>query len=392
MSTQADYLSQRVQALAPSMTMAITAEAKAKKAAGEDVISFSAGEPDFDTPDAIKQAAIEAIQTGRTKYSPVDGLPELKEAIAARMYQDHGMSYEAPEIAVTVGAKQALFNLLLAAVNPGERVLIPAPYWVSYPEMVRVAGGEPVIVETDAEDGFIPRASQIAARAADAKCLILNSPSNPTGAVIPPSELLKIAEVVREHNLLVITDDIYEKLIYGDEIKNLVALAPELRESTAVVNGVSKAYAMTGWRIGYVCGLNPWVRAAAKLQGQSTSGAATPAQVAAAAALKVPDEVVETMRQRFERRRDLLLDCLARIEGVHCVAPAGTFYAFVDISAHLGGRWSDDLAFAQALLQDAGIAVVPGAAFGAPGFIRLSFATSETQIETGLQRLANFLE
>jgi aspartate aminotransferase len=388
----AAVISRRVQAVAPSLTLAITAKAAALKAAGEDVVGFGAGEPDFDTPQPIKDAAIRAIQDGRTKYTAVDGIAELKTAIAERIRVEHGISIKAPGIAVTVGAKQAIYNLLLAAVNPGDGVLIPAPYWVSYPDMVRLADGEPQIVETHAEDNFVLRPEALeAAIQPNSKILILNAPSNPTGAAMTQDELAAVAEVALRHNLYVISDEIYDKLVYDGFQQHSIAGLPGMAERTAIVNGVSKTYAMTGWRIGWIAGPEAWVRASVKLQGQSTSNPSSISQYATLAALALGADVIQGMVDEFQRRRNRIVELLNAIPGVDCLTPQGAFYVFPDIREAIAGRWADDNAFADALIQEAKVAVVPGSGFGADGFMRLSYATSMEDIEKGVARIDAFL-
>lgn len=386
-------LSDRIQRIEPSITLAITAKAGQLRAAGENVLSFGAGEPDFDTPEPIKQAAIRAITEGKTKYTPVDGIPQLKAAIAARLKADHGLEYTADQIVATVGAKQAIFNLLLAAVNPGDGVLIPSPYWVSYPEMVRFCGGEPQFVPTHAEDGFRLRATALAAAIdSRSKILILNSPNNPTGAALEREELEAIAEVVLKHNLWVISDEIYEKLIYdGFRQVSFAAIGPEVAARTVIVNGVSKAYAMTGWRLGYMAGVKTWVQAAAKLQGQSTSNPTSITQWAAVTAFGLDDSVLAPMVSAFRERRDRLVDGLNAIDGIECNRPQGAFYVFPRVEGamqRLGFATSMD--FATGLLEQAKVALVPGEGFGAPGFVRLSYACSMEDIENGIARIAEF--
>ncbi len=387
-------LSKRIQQVAPSITLAITAKAKQLKAAGEDVIGFGAGEPDFDTPESVKQAAIEALNQGRTKYTPVDGIPELKDAIRDRIAADHQLSYDYPEIAVTVGAKQAIYNLIQALINPGDGVLIPAPYWVSYPDQVRLADGEPQIVETRFEDGF-----RLSAQALDdavkpnSRLLILNSPCNPTGAALGRDALVEIADVVRKHNLLVISDEIYEKLVYdGFRQDSIVAVDPTLKDQTAIVNGMSKAYAMTGWRLGYICGPQEWVRAAVKLQGQSTSNPTSFAQYAGVKALQLDDSEIEAMRDQFETRRNEIVDALNDISGVSCPKPDGAFYVFPSIANAIEGRFENTVDFAAELLNSEKVAVVPGEGFGAPGHIRLSYASGLDEIRSGIQRIKRFID
>lgn len=386
-------LSDRINSVAPSLTLAVDAKAKALKAAGEDVVGFGAGEPDFDTPEPIKQAAIDAIRRNLTRYTAVDGVAELKTAIQRRFELDHGLKYSHGQIAVTVGAKQALYNLFQATVNPGDGVLIGAPYWVSYPDLVRLAGGEPQIVATQASDGFCLRADAVAAAVKkNSKILVINSPSNPTGAGIDRAELEKIGELALRHNLWIISDEIYEKLVFGGfKQSSIAALSPELYNRTIVVNGVSKTYAMTGWRIGYMAGAETVVKAAVKLQGQSTSNPTSISQYATIAALGLDGGIIEEMRQTFEKRRDLIVKRLNAIKGVTCPTPQGAFYVFPDVSQAIAGRFKNTIEFADALIQAQKVAVVPGEGFGGPGHIRLSYACSTADIERGLDRIAQFL-
>jgi aspartate aminotransferase len=388
-------LSERVGRVAPSLTLAVTARAKELQRQGIRVIAFGAGEPDFPTPEPICEAGIEAIRSGKTRYTPEDGIPELKDAVAEIFYRDFGIRYSREEIAITVGAKQAIFNLLMAVLNPGDGVLIPSPYWVSYPEMVRLLDGEPQIVPTDPETGFRLRREDIEkAINSRTRGIILNSPSNPTGHVMDEEELKAILDLVRERNLWVISDEIYNRLTY-DGVKALspLNLAPDLRDRIAVVNGVSKTYAMTGWRIGYMAGPREWIRASAKVQGQSTSNPTSISQYAALKALALDPAVVERMRATFERRRNLMAQELKKIPGVELpVLPQGAFYLFPRVEKAIERiGLKDDLEFSERLLIEGHVAVVPGVGFGAPGYIRLSYATSEEEIFEGCKRIARFI-
>ncbi|HLV81795.1 MAG TPA: pyridoxal phosphate-dependent aminotransferase [Chthonomonadaceae bacterium] len=388
-------ISQRARETAPSPTLTISAKAKALKAQGVDVIGFGAGEPDFDTPEHIKQAAIEAICCGFTKYTPTSGEADLKEAIAAKLTRDNALQYRPENIIVSCGAKHTLYNLMQALLDPGDEVLIPSPYWVTYPEQVRLAGGKPVFIETRPEDDFMP--SREAVRAAitpRTRALLLNSPSNPTGGVASRQAVKDLASLVIQHDLTLISDEIYEKLLYdGRQHLSPAALGSEIFQRTVTVNGCSKAYAMTGWRIGYAAAADKELIAAmGRLQDQSTSNPASISQKAAVAALNGPQEPVEAMRQAFEQRRNLIVERLNALAGVTCRMPGGAFYAFPNIAPLLGRRagerllrTSDDLA--AYLLDEAGVAVVPGSGFGADDYIRLSYATSTENITKGLERM-----
>ncbi len=393
-------LAERVKTISPSPTLGIDARAKQMKSAGIPVISFGAGEPDFDTPQHIKQEGIEAIRRGFTKYTPTPGIPELKQAICDKLEKDNGLIYEPFEIIVSVGAKHALYNAFQVLCNPGDEVILLAPYWVSYAEQVRLAGAAPVVVETSAENGFIPDVEAIAARLTPrTKVLVLNSPNNPTGAVYPRSILEQVAELAVSRDLVVISDEIYEKLIYGGaEHVSIAALGPEIRNRTLVVNGVSKTYAMTGWRIGYAAGDRRVIKAMADLQSHSTSNPASMAQMASLAALTGPQEPVEEMRLEFAVRRDLMVAGLNRIPGVECHLPQGAFYVFARISSLFGRRAKGGTvidgseALAEYLLTEGHVAVVPGTAFGAQDYIRLSYATSREKVEAGLAQIRAAVE
>jgi aspartate aminotransferase len=387
-------ISRRASSIQPSPTLAITARAKALVAQGVDVVSFGAGEPDFDTPVHVKQAAIAAIEAGFSKYTATPGIPELRRAIAAKHERENGLRYEESEVIASVGAKHAIYNALQALVDDGDEVLIPAPYWASYPDMVRLAGGVPVIVETRVEDGFVPSAEAVRAKLTDRTvAIVLNSPSNPTGAVWSRDALSEIAQVLEGHTCAIISDDIYEHLIYtGEPFANILNVAPQLRDRTLVINGLSKSFAMTGWRLGWAAGPKPIVAAMQKIQDQSTSNPTSFVQKAAVAALTGGNECVEQMRVKFDERRKYVHARLSAIPGVECPPIGGAFYAFPDVRAlcakqFKGAAVGSDMRLAEILIDDYRVAVVPGTPFGAPGFMRLSFATSMEQLERGLDRI-----
>jgi aspartate aminotransferase len=388
-------LASRVAAIKPSPTLALNSKAKALAAQGADVISFAAGEPDFDTPAFIKKAAAEAIDSGFTKYTATAGIPELRSAIADKLKRENGLEYGTDQIMVSVGAKHSLYNIFQALLGQGDQVVVFAPYWVSYPDMVLLAGGEPVIVETSEENGYAPDPAALKkALGPRVKAVVLNSPSNPTGSVLPESRLRGIAEVLRGHpDCLVITDDIYEKLLYVERpFQNIANVAPELKERTVVVNGFSKAFSMTGWRLGYAAGPKELIAAMQMIQDQSTSNPSSMVQKAGVAALRGPLDELRKMVAEFKARRDLIVAGLNAIEGVRCRTPEGAFYAFPDVRRLLEGRYKGErigtsLRLSEILLDDFQIAAVPGQPFGAEGYLRLSFATSRAAIEKGLERL-----
>lgn len=375
--------------------MAATARAAALRAAGRDIISLTAGEPDFDTPAHVAEAGITAIREGHTRYTDVGGTPELKDAIRAKFARDNHLDYERKQILVSTGAKQSLFNLCLALLDPEDEVIIPAPYWVSYPDMVRLADATPVIVPTKAESGYKMTPRQLAAAITPkTRLLLINSPCNPTGAAYLRHEWQALGEVLLEHPRIVIgTDDMYEKIWWADEpFSTLAEVVPALHERTVTINGVSKSHAMTGWRIGYCGGPAELIAAMATLQGQSTSNPSSIAQRAAIVALNADQTVVAEMNTAYRERHDFFVSALNALPGVRCRPGAGTFYAFADISVALQRlAWPDDTVFAEQLLEQTGVAVVPGSGFGAPGHIRLSFATAQTQLETAVERLSAFL-
>src|SRR5262245_44432301 len=389
----------RLDAIKPSITLAVTAKAAKLKAEGVDVISFGAGEPDFDTPEHIKNAAKAGLDRGVSKYTDVAGLPALRKAIAEELSRVHKTSITAEQVLVSCGAKGSLYNLFHAMLDPGDEVIIPAPYWVSYPDMVLLAGGKPVIVDTAADDDFTVRPEALAAAVTPrTRAVVLNTPSNPTGAVYNKAQIEALAQVVLDKNLLVISDDIYRSLVYGGaEYVSIAALSPELAAGTLLGDGVSTTYALTGWRIGYAAGPLPSIKAAAKIQGQQTSNPAHIAQVATLAALTGPQDCVETMRVAFDERRQEMVKLLRAIPGVNCREPKGAFYAFPDVSWYVGKKSAegsmldDDVQLCDWLVEVGKVAVVPGSGFGAPGHVRLSYACSMANITDGVGRLAKAL-
>jgi aspartate aminotransferase len=389
-------LASRLDPIKPSITLAVTAKAAKLKADGVDVISFGAGEPDFDTPDHIKAAAQESLGKMVGKYTDVAGILPLRKAIAAELSGVHKTTITPDQILVSTGAKHSLFNLFMALIDPGDEVLIPAPYWVSYPDMVMLAGGRPIILETRAEDDFAVTAEAVdAAITPRTRAIVLNNPSNPTGAVYSKKQIEALAKVVVDRHLLVISDDIYRQLVYGDaQYHSIAAVSPQVAERTILVDGVSKTYAMTGWRIGYTAGPLPLIKAMAKIQGQSTSNPTHIAQIAALAALTGDQSCVQTMRKAFDERRQEMVKLLRAIPGVSCREPKGAFYAFPDVSAFVGKKTpegailDDDVQLCDWLVEVHKVAVVPGSGFGAPGFVRLSYATSMKNIQEGVSRIA----
>ena len=394
-------LSTRVQAIKPSPTLAVTARAAKLKAEGKDIIGLGAGEPDFDTPQHIKDAAIAAINKGFTKYTAVGGTPSLKAAIIAKFKRDNGLDYTAKQILVSCGGKQSFFNLALAVINPGDEVIVPAPYWVSYPDIVIIAEGKPVIVQAGIEQGFKLTAAQLAAAiTAKTKMVVINSPSNPSGAVYSLDDLKALGEVLRKHpNILIATDDMYEHIALTDEkFVNILDACPDLYSRTMVLNGVSKAYAMTGWRIGYAAGPENIITAMENVQSQSTSNPTSISQVAAEAALNGDQACIVPMLKAFRERHIFVVNELNKIPGLSCIMAGGAFYAFPDArtaiaNLHAKGviKEATDIAFAEYLLVEGGVAVVPGSAFGSEGYIRLSFATSMENLQNAISRIAKAL-
>jgi aspartate aminotransferase len=393
-------LASRLDPIKPSITLAVTAKAAKLKADGLDVISFGAGEPDFDTPDHIKEAARASLDKGVGKYTDVAGILPLRKAIAAELSAVHRMSIAPDQVLVSTGAKHSLYNLFMALLDPGDEVLIPAPYWVSYPDMVMLAGGRPMVIETRAEDDFAVTAHQVAdACTPRTRAIVLNNPSNPTGAVYTRAQIEALADVVVQKNLLVISDDIYRQLVYGDaKYFSIAAVSPEVAQRCVLVDGVSKTYAMTGWRIGYTAGPLPLIKAMSKIQGQSTSNPTHISQIATLAALTGPQDCVATMRKAFDERRQEMVRLLRAIPGVSCREPKGAFYAFPDVSSFVGKKTpegsilDDDVQLCDWLVEVHKVAVVPGSGFGAPGYVRLSYATSMKNITEGVARIAKAFE
>jgi aspartate aminotransferase len=388
-------LATRVHRIKPSPTLSLSARVKALRASGQDVIDLSAGEPDFDTPDHVKAAAVEAIRQGFTKYTAVDGIPALKAAIQAKFARENRLEYELDQIIVSVGAKQAFYNLAQAVLNPGDETIIPAPYWTSYPDMVQLADGIPVVVAGSMAQGFKIQPEQLdAAITSLTRLVVINSPSNPTGVAYSREELAALGQVLRRYpDVLIASDDIYEHIWWGPEpFCNIANACPDLAPRTVVLNGVSKAYAMTGWRIGYAAGPKAVIGAMKNIQSQSTSNPTSIAQVAAQAALSGDQEVVATMCRAFKERHDRVVDGLNAIPGVRCLPGQGTFYAFPevqDLMARLPGV-SDDIELTERLIA-CGVAPVPGSVFGAPGHLRLSFATSTENLNQALERMSRAL-
>ncbi|MFK2822029.1 pyridoxal phosphate-dependent aminotransferase [Arcobacter sp. YIC-80] len=385
-------IAKRMENLSPSVTMAITALGRELKAQGKDILSFSAGEPDFNTPDVIKQSAIKAIEDGHTKYTAVEGIIETKQAIINKLKRDHGLEYSLEHIVVSNGAKHSLFNLFQLLIEEGDEVIIPAPYWVTYPEQVKYSDGIPVFIETDDTTSFKVTAQQVKAAITDkTKVLLLNSPSNPTGAVYTKEELLAIGEVLKGTDILVFSDEMYEKIMYnGEEFTAAASVSDDMYERTVTINGLSKSVAMTGWRFGYIATpKTELVRAMIKLQGQVTSNINSITQYAAITALEgQADNDIEMMRKAFEERKNIAVESFNNIEGISCIEPQGAFYLFVNIKEIT----DNSMKFCEQLLEDKGVAVVPGLAFGTEGYFRFSFATDLASIQEGIKRIKDFVE
>ncbi|MEE8669226.1 MAG: pyridoxal phosphate-dependent aminotransferase [Heyndrickxia coagulans] len=388
-------LASRVSALTPSSTLAITAKAKAMKAQGIDVIGLGAGEPDFNTPREIIEAAYQSMLDGQTKYTPAGGMASLKEAVIEKFQKDQGLRFKANEIIITNGAKHALYTLFQVLLDQGDEVIIPSPYWVSYPEQVKLAEGVPVFVEGKEENQYKITPEQLEkAVSPRTKAFVLNSPGNPTGMMYTREELEKLGEVCLKHDILIVSDEIYEKLVYGgNRHVSIATISPELKAQTVIINGVSKSHSMTGWRIGYAAGNGEIIKAMTNLASHSTSNPATPSQFAALAAYSGDQRAVEEMRQAFEARLNAVFNQLIEIDGITCIKPQGAFYLFPNVkeAAKLTGFQTVD-AFAEALLEEARVAVVPGSGFGAENNIRLSYATSLKNLEEALKRIKQFVE
>ena len=387
-------LAERVKRIQPSATLAITAKANALRAAGRDIIGFGAGEPDFDTPENIKEAAIQAIRDGFTKYTPVGGIDELKDAIIDKLQNENNLSYSRSQIVASCGAKHTLYNLAQAIFEQGDEVIIPSPYWVSYPDIVLLADGTPVILQTDEADGFKVKQENLRrAITGRTKAIIINSPSNPTGSAYTLSELEALADVIVDAGILVISDDIYDNILYdGLTFYNICNVREKLQEQTIVVNGVSKTYAMTGWRIGYAAGPEEIISAVTKIQSQNTSNPTSISQKASIEALRGDQHSVKSMIKEYKKRRDYIVDSLNKINGLSCLRPQGAFYVFPNVSRVYGSTYggktiTSSVELAAYLLDAANVAVVPGEAFGNDGYVRLSYATSMENIRRGMERI-----
>jgi aspartate aminotransferase len=391
-------LAKRTQSIKPSPTLAMNAKAKALKAAGEDIINFGVGEPDFDTPENIKEAAIKAIKDGFTKYTPASGIDDLKTAIIEKFRSDNSLSYEKEEILVSCGAKHSLYNIAEALFEKGDEVIIPSPYWVSYPDQVLLNDATPVIVETDESSSFKIAPDRLMKSLSDkTKAIVLNSPSNPTGLAYDKESLEKIAEIAVKHNLYIISDEIYEKLVYdGFRHFSIASLGAEIKQRTVVVNGLSKSHSMTGWRIGFTGGPKDITKAMTNIQSQSTSNPTSISQKAAVEALTGPQDFLPVMMTEFDKRRKYMVERLNNMDGVTCQTPVGAFYAFPNISAHFGKKFNNSsinnsLELSTYFLEQAKVAMVPGSAFGDDKYIRLSYATSMDNIKKGLDRIEESL-
>ena len=401
MSNMKTLIAERMSLIKPSPTMAVTKLAAEMKAAGKDVIGLGAGEPDFDTPDHIKNAAIKAIKNGETKYTAVDGTPALKKAIVKKFSKDNNIEYNTDEVIVSVGGKQVLYNALMSSINPGDEVIIPAPYWVSYPDMVALAGGIPIIVEGKESNNFKVLPDDIKNKISDkTKWIIINSPSNPTGSSYTKNELEDLGNLLLNYaNIFIMSDDIYEKIIYDDfKFYSLAEVVPRLKDRILTVNGVSKAYAMTGWRIGYAGGPKDLISSMSKLQSQSTSNPSSISQAAALAALEGPEEFLTERNDKFRIRRDIVVEMLNNCKGLSCLKPSGAFYVYPSCSGIIGKSTSNgkvienSIDFSSYLLESEGVAVVPGSAFGADPFFRISYATTDSILEEACKRIKKACE
>lgn len=391
-------LSKKAEQIMPSLTLEITAKAKKMKADGIDVIGFGAGEPDFNTPQNIQNVAIDAIKNGKTKYTAASGIIELKEAIVKKLKKDNNLTYNTSQIIVSTGAKQCLDNVFQAIINPGDEVMIPVPYWVSYPELVKLANGVPVFVPTSEANGFKYTSETLNKYVSNkTKALLINSPNNPTGTVYDENDLLMLAEFAKKHDLIIISDEIYEKLIYSDKkYISIASLSEDAYNRTVVINGVSKSYAMTGWRIGYAAGSEKIIKLMSNIQSHTTSNPNSIAQYASVEALEGEQETVHKMNEEFKKRRDYMVDRINSISNLSCSKPEGAFYVMVNITKILNKSFNNNeikgsLNFAKFLLEEEKVAVIPGVAFGSDSYIRLSYATSMDNIKNGLNRIENFM-
>jgi aspartate aminotransferase len=385
-------LSKRAAALKPSPTLSVTSKAKAMKAEGIDVISFAAGEPDFNTPEEVCEAAVKALHQGFTKYTPSSGIPELKEAVVHKLKEENGLDYKPGNIVVSCGAKHSVYNSVMTLLDEGDEAILIAPYWMTYAEQIQLAGGVPVVVHTSASDDFVPDVDAIAEKITKrTKLILINSPCNPTGAVYPRKTLAAIAELAVKNGIWIISDEIYERLVYGAEHVSIASFGPEPAERTITIGGVSKTYSMTGWRIGFAAAPQNVASAMSNFQDQVTSNPTSFAQKGAVAALHLDARDIESMRREFEGRRNLIVERLSAIDGLMLGTPQGAFYAFVDFSAYLGGAVADDLAMSGYLLDEAKVATVPGSVFEGPGYLRLSYAAGRDDIMKGVERIAEAL-
>lgn len=386
-------LSERIKKIKPSPTLAITAKANELKAKGIDIISFGAGEPDFDTPDYVKEGAIRALKEGKTKYSPAGGIPELRKALSDRIKEKNKIDYEPSEIVVCPGAKMGLYEIFAVLLNPGDEVIVPAPYWVSYTEQILINDGIPKIVELSEDNGFVLTVDHIKdAVTSKTKALVLNTPSNPTGAVIPKKELEKIAQFCLEKNIAIISDECYEEFAYDEEHISIASLSKEIKEITFTVSAFSKSYSMTGWRLGWVAAPKEFAKAIVDMQSQTISNPTTFIQYGAIQALKDGGEFPAKMRGEFIKRRNYIVDALNSIKNIRCTLPQGAFYAFPNMTYYTTKKFKNDIELTEYLLEEAKVAVVPGSAFGKEGYIRLSYATSMENIQKGVERIKVALE
>ncbi len=391
-------ISERLEIIAPSATLKLNARVQELIAEGKDVVKFGVGEPDYPTPDHIKEKAIEAINENKTTYTPTGGIPELREAIVRKFKEDNDLDYDSSQVMVSVGAKQCIYNALMALVNDGDEVIVPAPYWVSYPEQVKLAGGKPVIIRTDEETEFKVTPEMLEdAITPNTRAILLNSPSNPTGSVYSEDQLAALGEILAENDVWAICDEIYESLVYdGAEHVSLATACPEMKSRAVIINGVSKAYAMTGWRVGYAAGPSEIIGAMSVAQGHATSSTSSISQWAALAALEGPKEPINEMVEQYNLRRKYMVERLQQIQGFECTAPEGAFYVFPNVSELIGeeinGREIEDAeSLAQILLEEVYVAVVPGVGFGSPDNLRFSYSASMEEIEEGLDRIEKFL-
>lgn len=386
-------LSKRIQKVKPSATLVITAKANEMRKQGIDVIGFGTGEPDFDTPDFVKEGAIEALKEGKTKYTPSAGIPELRDAVAQKLKEQNKIDYRPSEVIITPGAKMGLYEIFSVILNPGDEVIVPAPYWVSYTEQIKLCDSIPITPMTSEENGFVLTVDILEENLSEnTKAVVINTPSNPTGAVIPRKELEEIADFCVANNILIISDECYEEFSYDEEHVSIASLGEEVKNTTFTVGAFSKSYSMTGWRLGWVAAPEIYTKAIATMQGQTASNPTSFAQYGALKALKDKGKFPAMMREEFRKRKDYIVEELNSIEGIKCIKPEGAFYVFPNISSYIKGDIKNDIDFASYLLEEAKVAVVPGSAFGAEGYIRMSYATSMENIKEGINRIKEALK